>query len=55
MIPQVRLEDDVASVAYDIPPEPEVVDLALARQPTQHLAGYLADYEDVRGPLAVTR
>jgi hypothetical protein len=53
MIPQARLEDERASVAYDLPPEPETVEVALGRQPAQHLAGYLADFEDVRGPLLV--
>jgi hypothetical protein len=53
MIPQVRLEDEEASVAYDIPPDALTVQMVLARRPDQHLAGTPGGYEDIRGPLQV--
>lgn len=52
-IPQVRLEDRKASVAYDVPPAAAGLDPVLRRPVTQHLVIDIATYDLVRGPLRV--
>jgi hypothetical protein len=53
LIPQARLEDRVASAAYDVPPAQEALDALLRRPIEQHLPPDLSSVEVVRGPLVV--
>jgi len=53
LIAQARLEDPVASVAYDIPPPNSVLGSLLRRPIEQHFPPDLSLAEVVRGPLIV--
>lgn len=50
---EVKLEDDRASVAFDIPPTDDDLSVILRAPLTRHLVPDMSAYEDIRGPLVV--